>query len=202
MGKLKNILPKNLLSWTREFYFIVTSKAFIANDAGPDIGEIFDCEAKPDWLKLDTLYMFAYENDEDTSDFRKCYPAHEILCLERIEHQEFKGDYVFAIELKEKVYLCSVEYLKDEIKWQEALMKAKKALLEAPRTKYNLLKVDVDPLFFQYETLKVKEAGIQQGRQACQKSFLETEVSTLSESQAFISRLKRSIQYLEDVPLS
>lgn len=107
-GNLKNILPKNLLSWQTEFFFLASSKAF-SFSGGETSDKLLSSSDLPGWMELDTLYMFNFENDSDESEPRKKYSAKDIFAIHAVKDSAFKGHFHFIIELKEKVYFCGVE---------------------------------------------------------------------------------------------
>ena len=149
VGNLKNILPSNLISWKEEFYFIVTSKAFSA--LGEEVDEEMINESEvPNWLELDTLYMFKYEKEGDESEFRKKVSGREMLHIESVQDSSFKGKYNFAIELKQKVYFVGVEFCKEANRWVAALKKAKQTDEELARMKGTGIRRNIDHIVNSY----------------------------------------------------
>lgn len=135
---IRNILPKNIMHWKKEFFIIVTSKAFGSGNQieAEEVDKSIVTESEvPPWFDLDTLYLFNFDNDQDDSEARKKYSGKEILHVESVEDSSFKGKYNFVLEISSKIYFCGVEYCQDLNRWLSALRKAKSNSEEMARYK-------------------------------------------------------------------
>lgn len=149
-GGLKDILPKNLLNWKIEFFFIVCSKSFTGATNDTDDQIVSESELPP-WLELDTLYTFKFEKDSDESEYFKKFPGNHFLMIEPMQDSSFKGNYHILIEMKDKVYFVGVEFCKEATRWIAALRKAKQTQEETVRSKFNTITRNIDTLALAYK---------------------------------------------------
>lgn len=144
----------------------------------------------PAGLDLDTLYMFTWESEEDSSEPRKMYPAKDMHHCEIVQDSAFKGKFNFVVEFKEKVYICGVENREESVRWLAALEKGKKNFEEIAVTKFNRLEVNVDPIIKEYKEKTSKDCVHERAKKDAEMFFRNEDISEGTPAEFLLKALK------------
>jgi hypothetical protein len=109
--------------WDDMYAIIICSKSF--DETKPDM-ELLEQSKLPAWMKIDTLYLFKWEQEGDTTEFIKEYEAKDFLMVEPMPEDGMKGNYNFRIEMRDVIEFIGVDLGIQIEKWVKALKNAKR----------------------------------------------------------------------------
>jgi len=108
-------------------------------------------------MELDTLYIFGFETENDSTPAWKTIPSSEIMMVELAEPEDINllgSSYYFIIEVSHKNWKIGVEFATEAADWVKAIQKARKCQLENSRSKLGKIYVNNDDIIELYR-LKV-----------------------------------------------
>lgn len=142
----KIVMPSSLF-WDDMYGILLCSKSF--DDEKPD-QELLKQAKLPPWMKIDTLYLFKWEKEGDTTKFIKEYEAKDFLMVEPMPLDGMKGKYNFRIEMRDVIEFVGVEFAIECENWVKSLRCAKRCGDENEKSHLNGIKRNIDFLIGMY----------------------------------------------------
>jgi hypothetical protein len=127
--------------WDDMYAVVISSKSF--DDEKPD-QHLLSQEKLPAWMKIDTLYLFKWEEEGDKSEFIKEYEAKDFLLIEPMPVEGMKGKYNFRIEMRDVIEFIGTEFAIEIEKWVNSLQCAKRCSEEHEFSAETRVKRNID----------------------------------------------------------
>ena len=151
----KVLIPKASSLSKNLFATLVTRKDTDYTDADD---EILGTKDLPLWMEPETMYIFSWDDNADDSVYNLKISTVSMLQIEYLSDEVLHNGYSFRVETKSKVYFFECPSATICGDWVDLLRKSKKTGEELTRTKFNMLKRNVDPMIhrFHLEVLDIE----------------------------------------------
>lgn len=153
----------------------------------------------PHWMELDYLYIYNFDDKEDPTDnssYKKKIDTRDVLDIEPAEDSSFKTGYSFCIKTKDKTFFMNCSSASDCYSWINLIKKSRTTTQEIARSKFQELRVNVDPIVYSYQHRNLDI--LKHVQQDINKQQLSVDFTKIS-IQEFFDWSKAAIDHLESV---